>query len=46
MFLILEDHFLAIKSENVIVNKGVNPDKCHETKVALIRKFVEEIKNN
>ena len=46
MFLILKDKFSEKKSENVIVNILGNPDKCHKSKVALIRKFVEEIKNN
>ncbi len=46
MFLILEDHFLAIKSENVIVNIIANPDKCHESEVTIMPKFAKEIKNN
>lgn len=44
MFLILEDHFFAVKSENVIVTKVANPDKYHKSEVAFMPKFAMEIK--
>ncbi len=36
--------FSAVKSENVIVTKGANPDKYHKSEVAIMPKFTSEIK--
>ncbi len=44
MFLILTDHFFAVKSENDIVTKWVNPDKYHESEVTIMPKFASGIK--
>lgn len=44
MFLFLEDHFSAIKNENVIVNILADPDKYHKSEVAIMPKFAKEIK--
>ena len=44
--LILSSQIAAILQRNRIRSLGLVPDKSHKTKVALMRKFVSEIKNN